>query len=210
MAGKKKVKTTSKSKSKATAQSKSYAKSTVVVKIDQRKITKGRSTAPAVKHTTTFIGSSAQPQFIPQYPQPQPQPQITSAQEVSRNVYAGVPRRIEEEPRNWDTNSDYFSLDMLSAPSSQYSFSTNQNEFGSVASTIPPPEVRIGNKIIVNRQTGKVIPKPPSITESIQITPSTPAPPSISSTERTPPDAFTFSETSSTRNRRIEALNEEA
>jgi hypothetical protein len=98
---------------------------------------------------------------------------------------------------------------MLSPPSSEYSFSTHQNEFGSVASTIPPPEIRIGNKIILNKKTGKTRPKPPSITESTEMTPSTPAPPSVSSSQRTPPGAFDVSETSSTRNRRIEQLNEE-
>jgi hypothetical protein len=95
-----KKKVTSKSKSKATAKAKASSKSSVVVKIDQRKITKGRASAPAPRQTTTFIGSSASQ---PYYPQPQQQPSISFAPVVSQGSatqvsekYPGLARIIGE------------------------------------------------------------------------------------------------------------------
>jgi hypothetical protein len=64
-------------------------------------------------------------------------------------------------------------------------------------------------KLTVNRKTGESTAYLPSDEVMIQ-TPFTPAPPSsISSSQRTPEGAFNISETSSTRNRRIEGLNQQ-
>jgi len=197
MPGKKKESKKKLSKGKVTAKAKASAKSNVVVKIDQRRITKGRASAPAPRQTTTFIGSSPQPQFIPQYHQPQ-QSQVTP--EVIRNIagevftsrFPGTARKIEEIPAsvgNWDTNSDYFSLDMLSEPSIYSSTVGADSEYASIPSTIKP-DIRIGNTFRFKR----VVQNPPT------------PPASISSSQMTPPGAFDISETSSTRNRRIEEL----
>jgi hypothetical protein len=92
-------------KGSSISKSKSSAKSNVIVKIDQRKITKGRSSVPSVKHTTTFIGSSPQPYYPPQpYYSPQPSPSINFAPVVSAPTtsvsekYPGIGRIIGEMP----------------------------------------------------------------------------------------------------------------
>jgi hypothetical protein len=94
---KKKVTKNIAQKGSSISKSKSSAKSSVVVKIDQRKITKGRASAPAPKQITTFIGSSQQPIYIPQYQQSQPS--ISFAPVVSQDSATKVSEKYPGRAR---------------------------------------------------------------------------------------------------------------